>query len=204
VSDIDGTPLDGATVALTGNFAPTEDRLAFVNQGGITGTYFAATGVLTLTGSASLAAYQAALQSVTYENTSDNPSTATRTATLTAIAPGPPTTTGSATRTITATRLNDAPVLTGSGTLTAVNEDSPPAGQSLTAVLSGTTFTDPDSGAALVGVAAVGNTATADRGRWQYSTNAGANWFDIGTVADGPGALALSVNTLVRFLPAAN
>src|SRR5262249_49349205 len=105
---------------------------------------------------------------------------------------------------ITVTRLNDAPVLTGSGTLTAVNEDSTPAGQSLTAVLTGTTFTDPDSGAALVGVAAVGNTATAAQGRWQYSTNAGAHWVAIGTVADGPGALALSVNTLVRFLPAAN
>ena len=47
--------------------------LGFTNQNGITGSYNAATGVLTLTGSATLANYQAALRSVTYSNTQRQP-----------------------------------------------------------------------------------------------------------------------------------
>ena len=37
------------------------------NQNGITGSYNAATGILTFTGTASLAAYNAVLQSVAYQ-----------------------------------------------------------------------------------------------------------------------------------------
>ena len=47
--------------------------LGFTNQNGITGSFNAATGVLTLTGSATVANYQTALRSVTYANASDNP-----------------------------------------------------------------------------------------------------------------------------------
>ena len=53
--------------------------LGFTNQNGITGSYNAGTGVLTLTGTTTVANYQAALRSVTYANTSDNPSAPTRT-----------------------------------------------------------------------------------------------------------------------------
>ena len=49
------------------------ETLDFTNQNGITGTYNASTGVLTLTGSASVANYQAALGSVTFASSSDNP-----------------------------------------------------------------------------------------------------------------------------------
>ena len=49
--------------------------LIFVDQTGITGTYNSGTGVLTLTGSASKSDYQAALRSITYASTSDNPTT---------------------------------------------------------------------------------------------------------------------------------
>ena len=52
------------------------------NQNGITGIYNDATGVLTLTGTATVANYQTALRSVTYENISDTPDTGTRTVTL--------------------------------------------------------------------------------------------------------------------------
>ena len=48
--------------------------LGFTNQNGITGSYSATTGVLTLSGSSSVANYQTALRSVTYFNSSDNPS----------------------------------------------------------------------------------------------------------------------------------
>jgi hypothetical protein len=71
--------LTGATVSISGGFASGEDVLGFVAQNGIVGSYNATTGVLTLSGSASVADYEAALQSVTYANSSDNPSGATRT-----------------------------------------------------------------------------------------------------------------------------
>ena len=66
--------IDGATVSINSGFVPSEDQLTFTNQNGIAGTYNSATGVLTLRGSASSAAYQAALQSVAFRNTDPNSS----------------------------------------------------------------------------------------------------------------------------------
>ena len=105
--------LTGATVAITGNFASGQDVLAFTNQLGITGNYNSGTGVLTLTGTTTVANYQTALRSVTYENSSNDPSTAPRTVTFTA---NDGTSTGSATRGITVNAVNDAPVNTVPGT----------------------------------------------------------------------------------------
>jgi hypothetical protein len=112
VTDADNANLTGATVAITGNFASGQDVLAFTNQLGITGNYNAGTGVLTLTGTTTVANYETALRSVTYQNTVENPSTATRTVTFTA---NDGTNTGSATRGITVTAINDAPVNTVPG-----------------------------------------------------------------------------------------
>jgi heme-binding NEAT domain protein len=79
ISDVDSTNLAGATVSITGNFHQGQDVLGFASQNGITGDYNANTGVLTLSGISTLANYQAALQSVTYSNSSDNPSSDPRT-----------------------------------------------------------------------------------------------------------------------------
>src|SRR5205814_9940368 len=80
-TDTDSANLAGGTVSITVNFANGQDVLAMSPnpQNGITASYSAGTGVLTLSGSSTVANYQAALRSVTYVNTSDNPSTATRT-----------------------------------------------------------------------------------------------------------------------------
>jgi hypothetical protein len=78
VSDPSGF-LTGARIAITSNFTAGQDVLGFTNQNGITGSFDAATGVLTLAGLASDTRYQAALRSVTYANTSQNPSNAART-----------------------------------------------------------------------------------------------------------------------------
>ena len=67
------TPPTGAQVAITGNFV-AGDLLNFTAQNGIVGSYNAATGVLTLSGAASAAAYQAALESITYSSSATNPS----------------------------------------------------------------------------------------------------------------------------------
>ncbi len=78
LADIDSPTLSHATVSVATGFAASQDVLGFVDQNGITGSYDAATGVLSLSGFASQAQYQAALRSVTYSNSSDSPSTADR------------------------------------------------------------------------------------------------------------------------------
>jgi len=71
VSDPDNLNLASATVTIS-NGLQSGDTLHFSNQNGITGSFSA--GVLTLSGSASLANYQTALDSVTFDNpTNDNP-----------------------------------------------------------------------------------------------------------------------------------
>jgi hypothetical protein len=65
LSDVDSTTLSGATVRVL-NYQPARDHLDFVDQNGITGSFDAETGVLTLSGTASLAQYQTALRSVLY------------------------------------------------------------------------------------------------------------------------------------------
>src|SRR4029434_2993503 len=75
VTDADSANLASATVSITANFVSGEDVLGFTTQNGISGSFNATTGVLTLTGSATVANYQTALRSVTYANSSTNPST---------------------------------------------------------------------------------------------------------------------------------
>ena len=193
VSNVDKPTLASAAVQITGNYASGQDVLAFTNQLGITGNWNAGTGVLTLTGTTTVANYQTALRSVTYVNTSDSPSTATRTVSF-GINDGALNSTAT-TRDINVTAVNDAPTL-GNGTLAAVAEDTvSPAGQTVSAIFSGQ-FADIDTGSSFGGIAVVGNSANAGtQGSWQYSTNGGANWYAIGTVADGATALAVSSST---------
>jgi subtilisin family serine protease len=114
LSDVDHTSLVGATVSITGNHEPATDILAFVNQLGITGSFNGPAGVMTLSGSTTVANYRTALRAVTFRSTSDNPST-TKTISFRAndgIALGAP-----ATRNINITRVNDVPTLTTVNTL---------------------------------------------------------------------------------------
>ena len=110
VTDVDNTNLTGATIRISAGYVNTEDVLAFANTPNITGTWTAATGILTLTGTTTLANYQSAIQSITYQNTNNStPSTTTRTvsfqvndgAALSNIV----------VRNINVTPVNDAPVL---------------------------------------------------------------------------------------------
>ena len=68
--------------------------------------------------------------------------------------------------------------------------------------MSGLLFNDVDTDASLSGLAIVGNPANSTtQGQWQYSIN-GTTWSNVGTVAEGATALALSADTLIRFVPA--
>jgi hypothetical protein len=108
LSDAESATLNSATVRITGNYNSTQDLLSFTNQSGISGAWDSSTGTLTLTGSASVANYEAALRSVTYSNNSDAPSTSNRTISITAS--DAQLTSIAATRTIAVVATNDTPV----------------------------------------------------------------------------------------------
>ncbi|GGE93908.1 hypothetical protein GCM10011383_00740 [Hymenobacter cavernae] len=114
ISDADSPNLSSASVRITANFNNTEDVLSFTPGSGISGVYTVATGVLTLTGTASVAAYQAALRSVKYQNTDGvdaSPLTRQITFSVTDNAT-PPATSASVARAVTVTaRLNTAVAL---------------------------------------------------------------------------------------------
>ncbi|MFL5780070.1 MAG: Ig-like domain-containing protein [Thermoleophilaceae bacterium] len=116
VSDVDSPTLAGATVQVTGNYDAGQDQLVFSDQGGISGAWDGDSGTLTLSGSASLADYQAALRSVAYENSSDAPSSATRTVSFQVDdGAGSDNLSDAVTRDVGVTPVNDAPVVTASG-----------------------------------------------------------------------------------------
>lgn len=130
--------LAGAVFQITSNYRNGEDVLAFTNANGITGSWDASTGKLTLTGTTTSANYQTAVRSVTYQNTSQNPGTLQRTVSF-SVNDG--TTSGNTvTRNITVAAVNNAPVLAAiEGAALSYNTG---AGVAIT---SSTTLTDPDN-----------------------------------------------------------
>lgn len=111
VDDGDDTNIESASVAITSNFDSSEDVLNFVDQNGITGSYASGTGILTLTGSSSIANYQTALRSITYENTDPVPTESVRKVSIT-INDGDDDS-NIETRDINVVKVNIAPVLSG-------------------------------------------------------------------------------------------
>ena len=112
------------------------------------------------------------------------------------------------------TAVNDAPLASGTVTLTAINEDTAnPPGALVSALITGANYSDAtdtvtggSSATALGGVAIVGNTAdAATQGAWQYSTNGGASWTPVPTGGlDDSSALVLPTAAMLRFVPVAN
>ncbi|MDZ7950300.1 beta strand repeat-containing protein [Nostoc sp. DedQUE09] len=137
VSDLDSDNLASATVSITNGFVSAQDTLAFTNQNGITGSYNSTTGVLTLTGSSTVANYQTALRSVTYTNSSDNPTTTPRTVSF-VVNDGTDNSTV-VTRNINITAVNNAPIATTTNSALAYTENA------TTAIDSGITVSDEDS-----------------------------------------------------------
>lgn len=103
--------------------------------------------------------------------------------------------------TINVNDINESPTV-GSGSLTAVTEDTiNPPGDTIDNLFSGS-FSDPDTGSSMSGILVTHNPENASEGIWQYSTD-GTNWHDVGTIAY-PASLALSSSTMVRFVPSSN
>lgn len=124
LADIDHASMSGATVAITSGYWNGEDVLTFTNQSGITGSWSAGTGTMTLSGSASVAGYQTAVRSITYANTSDAPSSTTRTVSFTVTDGVTPSNTVS--RSVAVVPVNDLPATTtSSGSATYVEDAAP-------------------------------------------------------------------------------
>ena len=118
VNDADNAVLTGGTVQITGNYQMGQDVLGYTPVGAITGTWDAATGTMTLSGTDTLANYQAALRAVTFENTSQNPVSATRTVSM-KVSDGM-LDSNVATRNIAVSPINDPPVNQVPGAVTGV------------------------------------------------------------------------------------
>lgn len=199
-TDLDNTMLAGATVAITTGFVAGEDELKVTTRAGITSSYNASTGVLTLTGIAKIYDYTIVLKSVKYANLSNGPSLNARTLSFTAT--DGTDTSLPVTRIVTIAAVNDAPILDASGNPTLPDVaagDQNPSGITV-ATLLGTSVTDPD-GVALQGIAVTSITGTTD-GAWQYSLDGGTNWVTITGVTSAKGLL-LRGTDMIRFKPSA-
>ncbi|PLP95591.1 hypothetical protein CYD26_03025 [Pseudomonas sp. FFUP_PS_473] len=105
--------------------------------------------------------------------------------------------TGTAMATLVVTPVNDAPIMTPiSPTLSGLTDSSTSnSGDAVSTLVGG--IIDPDTGA-LKGIAVTGTTGT--YGTWQYSTDNGTSWSNIGTASDAA-ALLLRPADRVRFVP---
>ena len=68
ITDIDGGDITGLKIYFSSGHHNDQDNLQFTNQNGITGVFDKITGMLTLSGTANPANYQAAVRSITYSN----------------------------------------------------------------------------------------------------------------------------------------
>ncbi|WP_218568399.1 tandem-95 repeat protein [Pseudomonas sp. LS-2] len=113
IADPDNTTLKGATITLSN--AQTGDVLGIASQFGIKVTNSGIVNgkiTITLSGDASVASYEKAIQSITFKNTTDNPGSADRTVTV-QVNDGQSehNLSNVATTTVSVTAVNDAPVV---------------------------------------------------------------------------------------------
>ena len=96
--------------------------------------------------------------------------------------------------------VNNPPVLAAGEALPSVDEGTVnPAGETITTLLQ-TEFFDANNHS-FVGIAIVADASdSGTQGDWEYSTDAGGTWFDVGSVSTATGLL-LDVSTKLRFVP---
>ena len=203
LSDPDDTHIASGSVSVSTGFTAGDTLAATTSGTSVSASYDSGTGVLSLSGTDTLANYQSVLQSVTYSSSSEDPTASETARTITfavtdANSDGAGAHSGSATRGINLTPLNDAPLLVAANPqLTALTEDETGnSGQTIASVV-GSSISDVDTGAK-EGIAIV--SLIAGNGVWQYSVDSGVNWSGIGEVAE-TSALLLSASDVIRFVP---
>ena len=134
LSDADDTQMSGGSISLTSGFLPGDVLAVDTTGTGITASYNAATGILTLSGTDTTANYQSVLRSLTYLSTSEDPNNndtpANRSRTVTYSlsdggSSGAGTGTGTTTRLINIVPINDTPALGGAGSTRTFTESDP-------------------------------------------------------------------------------
>lgn len=114
ITDADSVNLTGLTAQITGNYQSTQDTLSATGlPGGISAVWNSGTGTLALSGTASVADYQAAARLIKYVNGSEAPNTSGRTVTF--IATDGTVSSSAATKGITVVAVNDPPTVSTSG-----------------------------------------------------------------------------------------
>lgn len=195
VTDVDSINMNSAVVAISAGHNSSEDTLIFSDTANITGFYNSSAGTLTMTGTAAKADWQAALRSVSYRNTSDQPDLTDRTVSF-VINDGDDDS-SAAMRSIELSAVNDSPLLNDGVLANIVKNRTSPPGETVANIFSGQ-FSDVDG--TFAGIVII-NDASTTEGSWQYSTDAGVDWYDIQPLGASTG-LALDINALLRFLPA--
>jgi hypothetical protein len=216
LSDAADSTMSAATVAITSGFDSGADTLSFTSQNGITGSYDASTGVLTLSGAASIADYQAALRSVEFSTDDTSASPAARTVSFT-VTDSDAVTSNTESRTIEVSAA--AQPLTGiDHSYTAVGDTTLDVGTTSSgsaATVSGSLLTG-DSGDPSCGTLAVtGNTTPAhgtvtvdSNGTFSYLPNAGYSGADTfqytitcaSSVKSASATVTITVGTVVWYV----
>ncbi|MGC2780917.1 MAG: VCBS domain-containing protein, partial [Bradyrhizobium sp.] len=198
LSDVDSTTLDHASIRITGNYLHGEDVLSFVDTARIHGSFDPVSGTLTLTARAgqapTVADFEAALRTVTYTDTSDNPSPLTRTLTITVqdvdgTANGGHDTTVR-TVTLAVPPVNDPPAITGETDPAAVAELSDAHAQLLGPITGTLSASDRDIGDVLTGHVAASATVS-------YSAGALPAGVDLDALRDAAAISFGSVTTTI-------
>ncbi|MEB6587968.1 DUF4347 domain-containing protein [Pseudomonas asiatica] len=192
--------IDGSDVTLTNGTS-----LVTLNNGAtVTVSVTSGTATLTLTHTGmSTATAQTIVNNIAYRNDSDAPSGASRIVTLSNVRDSGGTANGgqntlavNAASVVTLAAVNDAPTLSGGPyVITSTNENTTSGNVTVSTILAGVTYSDPDSAAA----SGIAVTATVGRGTWQYSTD-GITWTAFGTVSTSS-ALLLASSSQIRYIP---
>ncbi len=199
ITDSDSTNLTGMTVTLTNPFNGALESLAATTTGtSITASYDSGTGVLTLSGTDTLARYQQVLRSISYNNLSEAPDTTTRFITI--VATDGYTTSATATAEISITAVNDAP--TGSVSISG----TPTQGQTLTA---SNTLADADGMGSVtyqwlrdgVNTGATGSTYTLTQADVGKAITVRATYTDMGGTAEAVNSTATSAVANINDAP---
>ncbi len=157
LTDLDSTTLDGATVTITTAFEANTDILSFTPVGSIGGSYDAATGALTLTGTGTVAEYEQVLRSVAFNSTAVQPDLADRIIEFQITDDqGAPSTPFAVT--IGVENINDAPEISSAGGNATFTEDGPAVAIDTAIVIIDIDSTDFDLGQFTATITAGGTT----------------------------------------------
>jgi hypothetical protein len=201
VFDVESTELFSMTVTLKNRPDNLEEYLTVQARQGIASSYDPDTGILLLTGTASLADYSTTLRSLKYINEAETMTTDPRT--IEFVANDKTDDSLPRTTTLVSFLSNVAPVLDPDAAMhfSPVNEDDEdPVGDNVGELLA-TAVADPihdDDQGALRGFAIVGSENK--NGVWQFSVDDGTSWIAFGNVSN-QAAVLLNEQARIRFLP---